>query len=256
MKYPLLFLLLIGSPLLFAQGVVAPSVQELNPHTRVDEQPRFPGGDAALQTFLNEHTRSLELYSRLSLKLIVTRTGALEEIEVILNTEDCAPCATEAIRIARLMPRWTPGKIAGKAVDTYIYLPITFKNPDAIPPPPPVSAPPAVRELPDDVVYNMVDEKATFPGGTEALKAYLKTHIQLPESCVQAQLNGKCYLRFTVTETGEIQNVSVAKHMADCPEFGKAAVEAVKTMPAWIPATNKGTVVSSYYTLPVFFISE
>jgi TonB family protein len=256
MKLFLLSLLLIGANTLFSQ-IVDPPIQELNPYTRVDEQPQFPGGEAAMQAFLDEHTLDQHLYGRISLKLIVTRTGTLEELEVILNSEDCAACATEAIHIAQLMPRWTPGKIAGKAVDTYIYLPINFKNPNAkLPEPPIAQLPPPVPALPDNTIYNTVDETAQFPGGMEAMKAYLKKHIELPQHCVQEKLSGKCYLRFTVTKTGEIQNVTVAKPMPGCPEFGKAAVEAVKTMPAWIPAKSKGKAVHAYYTLPVQFNPE
>ena len=105
----------------------------------------------------------------------------------------------------------------------------------------------------EDMIYDIVDEPADFPGGVVALKKYMAENLRYPQMAVENELQGKCYLQFIVTETGEITNIKVKKGVPNCPECDKEAIRLVKSMPKWIPGKKKGKAVDSTFTLPGTF---
>ena len=105
----------------------------------------------------------------------------------------------------------------------------------------------------EDMIYDIVDEPADFPGGVVALKKYMAENLRYPQMAVENELQGKCYLQFIVTETGEITNIKVKKGVPNCPECDKEAIRLVKSMPKWIPGKKKGKAVDSTFNLPVTF---
>ncbi|MNK00396.1 Gram-negative bacterial tonB protein [compost metagenome] len=102
-------------------------------------------------------------------------------------------------------------------------------------------------------LYDQVDEPADFPGGRAALNKFLAENMRYPQNAMELGLQGKCYLQFIVTETGEITNIRVKKGVIDCPECDQEAIRLMKSMPKWIPAKSYGKNVSSLFTLPVKF---
>ena len=96
-----------------------------------DEMPAFPGGDAALLKFLsgrlNYPTAALD--KRLSGKVFITFTvdpaGHLHNPQVVRGLG--SGLDEEALRLVRLMPWWTPGKIQGQPVWVTLTMPIVFR---------------------------------------------------------------------------------------------------------------------------------
>lgn len=105
----------------------------------------------------------------------------------------------------------------------------------------------------EDMIYDIVDEPADFPGGVAALKKYMAENLRYPQMAIENELQGKCYLQFIVTETGEITNIKVKKGVPNCPECDKEAIRMAKSMPKWIPGKKKGKAVDSTFSLPVTF---
>ncbi len=99
-------------------------------------------------------------------------------------------------------------------------------------------------------VYTYVDEPAAFKGN---LKQYLADNIKYPQTAVELGIEGKCYLQFIVSASGNISNVEVKRGVPDCPECDKEAVRVVKNMPDWTPGKNGGKAVHSTFNLPVSF---
>lgn len=116
---------------------------------------------------------------------------------------------------------------------------------------------PIVREekiaLQEPVILEIVEEPAEFPGGIDALKKYLADHIVYPESAKEAGISGKVYLKFVVSNQGNISNVKVMRGIAGCPECDREATRVVKAMPKWTPGKNSGKTVNMYYNLPIIF---
>ena len=116
-----------------APAVSAPSAPAATPtvYFTADEMPAFPGGDAALLKFLsgrlNYPTAALD--KRLSGKVFITFTvdseGHLHNPRVVRGLG--SGLDEEALRLVRLMPWWTPGRIQGQPVWVTLTMPIVFR---------------------------------------------------------------------------------------------------------------------------------
>ena len=105
---------------------------------------------------------------------------------------------------------------------------------------------------PEPKVYDMVEKMPSFPGGSEALKEYLKknTRYPNPDACIQ----GRVVVVFVVDEKGNLSDVKVARSVE--PSLDAEAVRVVKSMPRWNPGMQNGKAVKVRYTLPVTFRLE
>ncbi|HRG58788.1 MAG TPA: energy transducer TonB [Bacteroidia bacterium] len=113
-----------------AEEAVAP---ENETFTIVDQMPEFPGGQSALMKYLSsninypENCRKMGVEGKVYLKFIVDKLGNITHVQVLRGVPDGQLLEKEAIRVVQSMPKWTPGKQSGKAVDVYFTLPIAFK---------------------------------------------------------------------------------------------------------------------------------
>ena len=93
--------------------------------------PTFPGGDATLLKFLSSRLNypAAALDKRLSGKVFITFTldpeGHLRDPRVVRGLG--SGLDEEALRLVRLMPWWTPGKIQGQPVWVTLTMPIAFR---------------------------------------------------------------------------------------------------------------------------------
>ena len=94
------------------------------------EQPEFPGGDAARNKFLKDNLRypadAREQYisGTVYLTFVVERDGSITDIRILRGIG--GGCEEEAVRVVRMMPKWTPGKQNGNPVRVQFNLPIRF----------------------------------------------------------------------------------------------------------------------------------
>ncbi|GAA4448194.1 TonB family protein [Rurimicrobium arvi] len=96
----------------------------------VEQDPRFPGGEEALQRFLAENIRYPEQaknarqQGRVVLRFVVGKDGSIESVSIKrgfgFGSEE------EAMRVLNLMPKWIPGKNNGVEVRCWMQLPINF----------------------------------------------------------------------------------------------------------------------------------
>ena len=104
-----------------------------------------------------------------------------------------------------------------------------------------------------DLICDIVDEPASFPGGSAALIKYLAENMIYPQTAAENGIQGKCFLQFYVMKDGSIQDVKIKKGVPDCPECDAEAIRLVKGMPKWIPGKINGKAVNSTFNLPVSF---
>lgn len=101
------------------------------PFRIVEEMPSFPGGEAAMFKFLNEHTKYPKMAIEANIKgtvhveFVVATTGVITDVRLIRGIG--GGCDEEALRVIRNMPRWNPGKQRGMAVPVRMTIPVQFK---------------------------------------------------------------------------------------------------------------------------------
>ena len=92
------------------------------------------------------------------------------------------------------------------------------------------------------------EQPASFPGGQEALLAFLDQSVRYPEgyeSCAQ----GRVVVRFTIDVDGSTVDPKVIRSLD--PPLDKEALRVVGLMPKWIPAKEKGKNKRTEYVLPI-----
>lgn len=112
--------------------VIAPaSVQDSNSIVDFpDVDPEFKGGAAAMLKFIQENIQyptddlEAENQGRVYVSFIVEKDGSITNIEVMRGVSPGLDA--EAIRLMKLMPKWKPGEVNGKAVRCRSRLPLSF----------------------------------------------------------------------------------------------------------------------------------
>lgn len=104
--------------------------------------------------------------------------------------------------------------------------------------------------VPDEEVPP-IDEMPEFPGGLDALVAWLGQNIQYPEAAQRAGVQGKVFVAFTVEVDGSISDCKVIQSLS--PACDGEALRVVKSMPQWKPGMYEGQPVSVQYVLPINF---
>ena len=95
------------------------------------------------------------------------------------------------------------------------------------------------------------EEMPEFPGGAEALNAFLAKEIQYPEVARNNGITGTVLVEFVIEKDGKVSNASVKVPLF--PDCDKEAVRGVMAMPKWKPGKNMNKPVRCYYQVPVTF---
>lgn len=109
----------------------------------------------------------------------------------------------------------------------------------------------AGRSKDDGRVFDVVEEQPRYPGGTNALMAYLRDNIKYPAEAAKAGIQGKVIVQFVVGKDGTVRDVKPIRNIS--PELDAEAVRVVAAMPKWVPGYQRGEAVNVRYTLPVNF---
>ena len=100
-------------------------------HTLVEQMPQFPGGEAALMKFLSSHINyppmaaENNVQGKVILQFVVEKDGRVGEVKLIRSVDK--DLDKEAIRVVKLLPKFTPGRQNGNPVRVWYTLPVQFK---------------------------------------------------------------------------------------------------------------------------------
>lgn len=107
--------------------VEAPKEDEQTVYQVVEEMPEFPGGMPALVEFIRKNLRhdKAEKKERVIIQIVVDKEGNATNPMVLRSV---APMLDEeALRIVSLMPKWKPGRQAGKNKNVKFVFPVVFE---------------------------------------------------------------------------------------------------------------------------------
>ncbi|MBN1650767.1 MAG: energy transducer TonB [Bacteroidales bacterium] len=96
----------------------------------VENMPEFPGGEAAMYKFIGKNieyprmAKESGISGRVFVTFVVERDGSVTDVQILRGIG--GGCDEEAIRVIKMMPKWTPGKQRGKPVRVQYRMPIKF----------------------------------------------------------------------------------------------------------------------------------
>ena len=99
--------------------------------------------------------------------------------------------------------------------------------------------------------YTIVDEMPSYPGGDAALMQYIMSNIVYPESARKNNIQGRVFVQFCVTPTGDIDMVRITRGVD--PAIDAEAVRVVKTIKGFRPGKQGGVAVPVWYQLSINF---
>lgn len=257
-----------------------------------EEMPKFPGGDEALRKYIAgsikypEEAKNQGIQGRVFVSFVVSKEGDVKDVKIARSASKYLEA--EAMRVVSAMPKWTPGKQKGEAVNVSFVVPINFVIPDLktagpkhaeldltgytyyidgrlssveefekIPTEEIVSFVPNKEEKEvristrvniKDLVSEPNETKPSFPGGMDAMMEYLRNNTKYPESQKAKKMNGHINVVFEVDTKGAI---TIKAHDKGNEDFEKEAVRVISSMPNWIPGSKQTQKVT--YNIPVMF---
>lgn len=114
------------------QATVAVDANDTPLNFRIVEQlPEFPGGMSALVKWLTDNIKypkpaqMQKLEGQVVVSFIINRDGTIADIKVAKSAHPLLD--REALRVARMMPKWKPGLQNNKPCRTLFAIPIVFK---------------------------------------------------------------------------------------------------------------------------------
>ena len=128
-----------------------------------------------------------------------------------------------------------------------------------------------------DNTFDCDEENAVFPGGEEALFAFIKANLKLPNLAIEYGAKGRIFTSFVIDSVGEVSDIRIlerpqARISYDTPrlsqepedtqvkikelialQFGEEATRILSLMPRWRPAIWGGKPTKTRYHLPIIF---
>ena len=185
-----------------------------------------------------------------SAKPAVTDTAA-----AVAPAEPPAPVIdSAAITKEYLAARKTPKKVKPKkqgANTVEISSEPPMPTHEALEQPKPTAAAPMVIHT-KEYVYFTPSQKASFPGGDQALTAFINGRVIYPEEALKYHVEGTVFAEVYLDSIGNVSKVEIpGTHLGSGLE--EETVSVLMASPRWHPAKENGQMVSSKVTIPVTY---
>ena len=99
--------------------------------------------------------------------------------------------------------------------------------------------------------FNPTSSEAQFPGGNEAFGKFLRRYLVTPDD-LEAGENKIVLVRFMVDVDGSISKAEIVQ--SDGDKYSREVLRVLGKMPKWLPATQNGIKMATWFIQPVTFI--
>lgn len=192
------------SPEIMGEVQNATTANEDTIYGKVDKNAEYPGGTEALMKFMMtnlkypETCRKEGIQGRVVIKFVVNTDGSIVDMEETRSPH--ADLTAEAMRIIKMMPKWTPATVGGKTVRSRFFLPVMFwldggKKTQYTSPQKPQSP----QSLTDE-------QKAVHDwfGAQPELQTHLNKNIRYPKECQEQGFEGRVLVSIAVEKDGSV----------------------------------------------------
>lgn len=109
----------------------------------------------------------------------------------------------------------------------------------------------AALEGAQDTVFMDVDTPPQYQGGEDSLRAFLARNANFPKSAREIGAEGTIWVEFMVRPNGDIQSPRIINKLH--PDCDAEAIRLIRLMPAWVPGSQAGRIVSVLTKIPITF---
>lgn len=95
------------------------------------------------------------------------------------------------------------------------------------------------------------DVMPEYPGGVEAISAFLSKNVVYPPKAVKDKIQGKVLVRFIVDKNGNVSKPEVIQSVH--PLLDAEALRVVGLLKGFTPGKKYGQAINTWYLLPVTF---
>lgn len=108
------------------------------------------------------------------------------------------------------------------------------------------------QEIPEiesepEMVFTIVEEMPSFPGGEEAMRAFISENLNCSTAALNPTKKHAVFASFLVREDGSISKIKILRGVSE--ECDKAAKETIAKFPTWIPGKQRGKLVTVQMTI-------
>ncbi|UII19436.1 energy transducer TonB [Fulvivirga ligni] len=105
-------------------------------------------------------------------------------------------------------------------------------------------------------VFQILDKPAIYKeNGYQGFYFYVGNSLQYPAEARQKGIQGKVFVQFVVTKTGEINDESIEIVRSPDPLLSAEAIRIIENCPDWIPGEKaNGEKASQRIILPITFV--
>jgi TonB family protein len=206
----------------------------------VEQMPALPGGGGNL-ALVKTIQRQLQLPAevcegrvegRVFVRMVIGVSGVARQASVVQSLSPS--CDAAALAAVQHLPRLVPGRYNGMPVAVLLTVPVVFFSPRHV------------------FSSSEVAGAPQFPGGSDALDAYLKKSLVLPNEVKLRDLRGRVTVRFVLRADGRVGATEVVSSL--CPSCDDEALRLVRAMPRWQPALGyDDQPVAVYQALNIWF---
>lgn len=260
--FPRIFSQLAGCG--FALAAALPATAQTAPaadkvYTYVEQMPQLPGGggSAAIVTLIQQHVtyppraERAHAEGRVFVSFTVPPSGLVEDVAVVKGFRP--DCDSAVVRAVQQLPRFEPGRQAGRPVPVRFTVPVTFR----------LQGPAAglTAALPDSVmrVYTYIEHMPVYPGGggLKAFSADLFREFQTASAAVGCAMpTFPVFVMFIVGPSGFIYNVKSTNNMPPDRPNNAAASSKTGAQPTTrlqeLPAACEAALATAARKLPRF----
>ena len=93
-------------------------------------------------------------------------------------------------------------------------------------------------------------KKAEYPGGSEALKKFIKNNLRYPKEALMHRVDGIVFLKYEVNERGKVHSISVINGLGyGCDEEAERIIRLLK----YSQVKNRAMKVNTKFKLTIHF---
>lgn len=113
-------------------------------------------------------------------------------------------------------------------------------------------APVQKEEIEEDVIFIVVEKKASFMGGDEStFRNWVQERVKYPAIAQENGIQGKVTISFVVNTDGSISNIEVLR--SPDRSLSDEAVRIIKSSPKWVAAKQRNKSVRQKFIIPIDF---